>query len=204
MHDKPTLTYFDFHGGRGEDCRLALFIAGVAFNDDRVKGADWKQRKASTPFGSIPVFQLPGRDGQLGQSNAILRLIGRGHGLHPEDLWEAAHHDALMDVAEELRQVVGATLRIQDEDEKKRARGDLATGLIQQWATNVSKQITGPLISGDDLHVADLKLYVLLNWFISGSLDHIPADVFKNHPRLTGLHAAVKNHPKVVEYYAQW
>ena len=34
------LTYFDFHGGRGEPARLALFIGGIAFEDDRVKPAD--------------------------------------------------------------------------------------------------------------------------------------------------------------------
>ena len=29
------LTYFDFHGGRGEPVRLALTMGGVPFEDDR-------------------------------------------------------------------------------------------------------------------------------------------------------------------------
>ena len=33
---KLKLTYFDFHGGRGEPARLALSIGGIAFEDDRV------------------------------------------------------------------------------------------------------------------------------------------------------------------------
>ena len=32
---KLKLTYFDFHGGRGEPARLALSIGGIAFEDDR-------------------------------------------------------------------------------------------------------------------------------------------------------------------------
>ena len=39
------LTYFDFHGGRGEPARLALSIGGIPFDDDRVAFADWEQRK---------------------------------------------------------------------------------------------------------------------------------------------------------------
>ena len=31
------LTYFDFHGGRGEPARIALSIGGIPFEDDRVK-----------------------------------------------------------------------------------------------------------------------------------------------------------------------
>src|SRR6266850_401060 len=54
---KLKLTYFDFHGGRGEPARLALSIAGIPFEDDRVLGADWARRKPSTPFGSLPEDQ---------------------------------------------------------------------------------------------------------------------------------------------------
>ena len=90
---KPKLTYFDFPGGRGEDSRIALHIAGVDFEDDRVKFADWAALKPSTPFGSIPVLTIEGK-GQLAQSNTILRFIGANHGLHPSDPWLAGQHDA--------------------------------------------------------------------------------------------------------------
>lgn len=32
----PTLTYFDFDGSRGLECRLALHVAGVPFQDVRI------------------------------------------------------------------------------------------------------------------------------------------------------------------------
>ena len=36
---KPRLTYFDQAASRGEECRLALFIAGVDFEDNRIPRA---------------------------------------------------------------------------------------------------------------------------------------------------------------------
>ena len=69
------LTYFDFHGGRGEPARLALSIGGIAFEDDRVPFSDWERRKPDTPFGTLPTLE---RDGQtVAQSNAINRYVGK-------------------------------------------------------------------------------------------------------------------------------
>ena len=68
---KLKLTYFDFHGGRGEPARLALSLAGIPFEDDRVLGTDWPRRKPSTPFGSLPVLEVDGAI--VTQSNGINR-----------------------------------------------------------------------------------------------------------------------------------
>ena len=59
---KLKLTYFDFHGGRGEVARIAFFIGDVPFEDDRVKGADWAALKPNTPFGGIPVLTVDGQE----------------------------------------------------------------------------------------------------------------------------------------------
>ena len=83
---KTKLTYFDFSGSRGEECRLALFLADVPFEDERLTRAQWADRQASAPFGGLPILTVEGHP-PLGQSNSILRLIGREHGLHPTDSW---------------------------------------------------------------------------------------------------------------------
>jgi glutathione S-transferase len=114
---KPKLTYFDAPTSRGEECRLALHIAGVAFDDIRLKREEWPALKPTTPFGSLPLLEMPGQP-PLGQSNAILALIGRLNGLHPTDLFEAARHEAMMGHVEDLRGAVTPTLRITDEAEK--------------------------------------------------------------------------------------
>src|SRR6266850_1924595 len=76
---KLKLTYFDFHGGRGEPARLALAIGGIVFEDDRVAFADWGRRKANTPFGGLPLLEVDGEI--IAQSNGINRYVGKlaGH-----------------------------------------------------------------------------------------------------------------------------
>ena len=68
---KAKLIYFDAPVSRGEECRLALHVVGLPFEDERVNRDQWAARKASTPFGALPVLTVEGR--QLAQSNAILR-----------------------------------------------------------------------------------------------------------------------------------
>lgn len=196
-----TLSYFDFHGGRGEDCRLALHLAGADWADDRVKGATWGERKPATPFGAMPVLEVAGR-GTIAQSNAILVYLGRTFGLHPTDPFEAARHEMLMHAAEDLRTRLTPSLAISDPDAKKAAREALATDTIPAWGAQVEAQLgDGPFVGGDALNVADLKLHVLYKWFASGTLDHIPTDVLSGCPKLTGIYEAVKAHPGVVAYY---
>jgi glutathione S-transferase len=201
---KPKLTYFDAPVSRGEECRLALHLAGVDFEDNRVRRPDWLAVKASTPFGSVPVLEWPGH-APLPQSNAILVLVGRLHGLHPRDEFEAARHEAMMAHVEDLRHNVGPTLRIADETEKKKAREALATGYLPAWGANAEKFITGdgPFFGGAKLHVVDLKLYIAVRWFASGTVDHVPATIFAGHPRLMRLHEAVRDDARVKAWYAR-
>ena len=51
---KPKLTYFDGAWSRGEECRLAVHVAGVDFEDRRIKREEWLDLKPETPFGSLP------------------------------------------------------------------------------------------------------------------------------------------------------
>src|SRR4051812_25429197 len=99
---KPKLTYFDAPVSRGEECRLAFAIAGVEFEDNRIKRDDWPSLKPKTPFGSLPTLEYPGQP-VLAQSNALLALIGRRHGVHPKDDLQAQRHEAIMQYGEDLR-----------------------------------------------------------------------------------------------------
>jgi glutathione S-transferase len=201
---KPRLIYFDAPVSRGEECRLALHLAGVDFEDVRIARADWPALKPETPFGCLPVLELPGL-APLGQSNAILVLIGRRHGLHPKDDFEAARHEAVMCHVEDLRAHVTPTLRITDETEKKKARGALAESYIPTWAAFTERQIAdkGPFFAGEKLHVVDLKLHRMVHWFASGVIDHIPTTVFAAFPKLNRVHDAVRDHEGVKAWYAR-
>jgi len=198
----PTLTYFDIPTSRGEECRLALFIAGVPFTDERLNQEQWAARKASAPFGALPVFTMEGRP-PLAQSNAILRMLGSQHGLLPADAWESARHEAVMCSVEEMRAKLGPSLRIKDPDEKKKAREALANDYFPEWAGHIEKQIVGPFLGGAQLSVADLKLFVSTSSILKGVVDFIPPTTFSAFPKLLAAVEAVKTHPKVVAWYAR-
>jgi glutathione S-transferase len=200
---RTKLTYFDAPVSRGEECRLALHIAGVDFEDDRIKPADWPALKPKTPFGSLPVLEIPGHP-PLGQSTAILVLIGRMHGLHPKENFEAARHEAMMQHVEDLRANVSPTMRIKDEAEKKAVREQLVATFLPSWAGHAEKQVgDGPFFGGAALHVVDLKIYMAMRWFKSGALDHIPPTVFDAFPRLNRIYDAVLNHAGVKSWAAK-
>lgn len=195
--NKPRLIYFDFAASRGEECRIALHLAGVDFEDVRVPMKDWPDMKASTPFGALPVLELPGKPA-LAHSNAILVFIGRQHQLHPSDDFEAARHEAIMCAVEDIRHTISPTLRIADPDQKKAAREALAANELKTWASRIERQLgDGPFVGGALLQVADIKLYMMARWLTSGVLDHIPTTVLDHCPKFLRLHQAVAEHAGV-------
>ena len=199
----PKLTYFDMAASRGEECRLAFVIAGVPFEDRRIKREDWPAMKPTTPFGSLPVLELPGQP-PLAQSNAILALIGRLHGLHPIDPYEAARHEALMAHVEDLRATITPTMRLKDDAEKKAAREVLSETYIPAWGKYAEAQIgDGPFFGGLRPNVVDTKIHMTLRWFKGGALDHIPATVLDAFPKLNRVHDAVRDLDAVKAWYAR-
>ena len=201
--NKPKLIYFDAPVSRGEECRLALHLAGVDFEDERIKSADWPALKEQMPYGAMPVLVLPGH-APLAQSNAILVLIGRRYGLHPIDDFDAARHEGMMQHVEDLRAAVGPSMRMKDADEKRAAREALVAGFLPAWARSAEKNILGePFFAGAKLHVVDLKLHMAVRWFLGGKVDHVPATIFAAYPRLMRVHDAVRDHPGVKSWYAK-
>jgi glutathione S-transferase len=199
---KYKLTYFDLSGSRGEECRLALFVAGVDFEDNRISNEAWQALKPTSPYGALPILELAGRP-PLAQTNAILAYVGRSHGLHPSDPWEAARHEAILAAGEELRAAIGPSGKLTDPAEKQKAREALASGYLQTWGSHLERQISGPFVAGERIQVADIKLFQIITSFKKGVLDHIPSGVFSAFPKLEGVYEAVARHPKIVEWRAK-
>ena len=201
---KLKLTYFDFHGGRGEPARLALSISGIPFEDDRVAGADWPTRKPDTPFGALPVLEVDGQT--LAQSNAINRYVGKLTDLYPADAWQAALCDEVMEAVEDINTKLVATLFL-PEEEKRAQREALVRGPLPFYLTRLQQRLEtkgGRYFAADRLTVADLKVFVLIRQLKSGVLDHVPADLPDNvAPKLVEHYERVRNDPRVQAYYAK-
>lgn len=199
------LTYFDIHGGRAEPARLALYIGGIAFEDDRISFREFGAKRASYPFKRVPLLQIDGVD--LSQGNSINRYVGKLAGLYPTDALQAAYCDEAMDAVEDIVSQQVVTMSIQDEAEKKAAREALAEGPIALYLQGIQTMLEargGEYFADGQLTVADLKVMVWVRSLRSGILDYIPADLpDKLAPKLVEHLERVLAHPKVAEYYAR-
>lgn len=199
---KLKLTYFDFDGGRGEPARLALHIGGIAFEDNRIAGKDWPALRGKTPFLAMPTLEADGK--LVSQSNSINRYIGKLTGLYPKDDWQALLCDEVMDAAEDISTRIGQTIDL-PADAKKRAREELAGGLITHYLEQLQTKLKaagGEYFADQRLTVADLKVFMWTRWLRSGVLDHIPKDLVDRVAPLLVEHCdRVASHPKIAEYY---
>ena len=198
------LTYFDFHGGRGEPVRLALTMGGVPFEDDRVAVVDWPQRKEGTPLGALPVLEVDGK--ALSQSNSIMRYVAKLTGLYPSDFWQAALCDEAMDAVEDVTNEIQRTMFVTD-DEKKVRREELAEGQIPLYLKRLNQNLAahgGRYFADDRLTIADLKVAMLIRQLRSGILDHISTDLpDRVAPELVEHFQRVMKDPAIAAYYAK-
>ena len=96
----PQLIYFDLYA-KAEPIRLLLNHAKVAFEDVRMTGNMWAERKANIPAGQVPVWITD--DGKVyNQSHAILRALGIEHGYYGETFEERWAADMVLDTYDDL------------------------------------------------------------------------------------------------------
>ena len=136
---KPKLTYFDAPVSRGEECRLALHIAGIDFEDDRIKGPDWPALKPKTPYGSMPVSRCRAtRRSRTRTRSSPHRPAARPPSQGRLRGGAARGHDGARRGAAAPRRSDDAH---KDEAEKKAAREAIAQTYLPTWAGFAEKQI---------------------------------------------------------------
>lgn len=199
---KLKLTYFDFDGGRGETIRLALVLGNVPFEDDRVTREKWKQIKSQQPFGALPVLYVDGVP--LAQSNAISRYVGKLADMYPSDPWQAALCDETLETVEEMTMHIGSTISLPDE-EKKKKRLLLASETLPVFLKGLDRRLKssgGTYFANQQLTIADIKVYDLIQWVSSGILDHIPQDLVELNASSLMRHCEmIKSDPRIKSYY---
>jgi glutathione S-transferase len=199
------LTYFDFHGGRGEPARLALHMGGIAFEDKRFAGADFAEVRKSTPLGQVPTLHVDGV--QVTQSDAITRYVGKLTGLYPTDAYQALLCDEVLDAVEDANIKLGNTFGLTG-DALKQARDALVAGplpLYLGWLQSQLQAHGGEYFADNRLTVADLKVFVFVRGLNSGHLDHVPTDlVEKVAPAINAHLQRIAQTPAVAQYYAKF
>ena len=200
-----TLTYFDFHGGRGEPARLALHIGGIAFEDKRFAPADFAEIRKSAPLGQVPTLHVDGV--AVTQSDAITRYAGKLAGLYPQDAFQALLCDEVLQAVEDANTQVGASFGLTG-DAQKDARAKLVAGPLPKYLGWLQSQLLahgGAFFADGRLTIADLKVFVFLRGLMSGHLDHVPTDLVAQHaPHLAAHVQRIAQTPAVAQYYASF
>lgn len=201
--NKLKLTYFDFDGGRAEPARLAMHIGGIAFEDHRFASKDFAEIRKTTPLNQVPTLLV--NEVQVTQSDAITRYVGKLAGLYPTDEFQALLCDEVMSALEDLNFELGVTFGMTG-DALKSAREALATGPFPLYLRWLQKQLEahgGEYFSDNRLTIADLKAFVMLRWFSSGVLDHIPSGLVEAEaPMLKAYMDRTAALPAIAQYYA--
>lgn len=200
---KIKLTYFDIDGGRAEPTRIAMSIAGIDFEDCRVSFAQFREMRAGTPLGALPVVEIDGV--VYTQSNAMNRYFGKQAGLYPSDPWQAFLCDEILEITEDATSALSRTFGLQGE-ELERARAELTNGMYTRCLELLDARLEaagGGYFADNRLTVADLKVYLWIKRLKSGDLDHVPADLpDRIAPRLVRHMQRIDAEPGVAAYYA--
>jgi glutathione S-transferase len=200
-----TLTYFD-SPGRAEPIRVALHIAGVPFEDRRLKFPAFNEAKTkgSFPLGSVPVLDVDGFS--IPQTGAILRYVARlaDTGLYPTDLHAALLVDSVLDCFNDtLSHGLFPSLRERDPEKKVEMRRAFASGpmaMVYRFAEQCLERSGGPFVAGATLSIADLVVATQTLGVQSGALDGLGPDDVAPFPRVRQLTEAYLADPRVAAY----
>lgn len=189
--------------GRAEAVRLSFHIAGIPFEDDRIQFADWPKVKPTMPYGMVPVLYVDGKP--LAQTNALVRYAGKKSGLYPNCPLEAARVDEILDTTYDFTNCLlrygGDDQKVKNAEGKKVIETDTPNlmGALEKRIMSFGK---GPWVVGNELTVADLAVFNIVAFVKSGFKDYVPMCLLNKYERVTESYEAVRNHPKVMEWYA--
>ena len=193
---------------RAEVLRVSLFIKDIPFEDIRVSREEFVHliktgflpNGKKAPFHQLPVIEAEGKI--IGQTGAIARYCGKAANLYADDNLKAAKIDQIIDAASDITNLVSPTIREKDLDKKMEDRKLLVNKLLPRWFRYLEN-----LLSEDEstwfvekMSIADVAIWRLLGWLISGIIDGIHTSIIDDFPKLKNVHHQVHTHPKVQEW----
>lgn len=192
------LTYFDMKG-RAESVRLAFTIGDVEFEDERIAGPEFQERreKGTFPFKSLPAMTVDGET--YAESDGLLRYAGKLSGLYPECAKAAMKVDMVVSV---LETIISSLFKSNTSE----ARSAFVNETIPRYVGAINdmyKKSDGPYLIGDKLSIADLKVYcTLIPLNDAKTLDHVPAGTIEEYKALMKMFETLTSLEKVKEWNA--
>tara|TARA_Y100000287_G_scaffold168504_1_gene152732 strand:+ start:69 stop:716 length:648 start_codon:yes stop_codon:yes gene_type:complete len=194
---------------RAEVLRVSLFISNIPFEDVRISREEfinmiktgYLPNGKKVPFHQLPVIEVDGEI--IGQTGAIARYCGKISNLYSKDNINAAKIDQIIDAATDITNLVSPTIREKDEQKKVEDRLLLKNKLLPRWfryLENILSESTSDWFVENKMTIADIAMWRLLGWLISGIIDGIPTTIVDSYPKLKNIHTNVHHHPKVQEW----
>ena len=194
---------------RAEVLRVSLFISNIPFEDVRISREEfinmiktgYLPNGKKVPFHQLPVIEIDGEI--IGQTGAIARYCGKISNLYSNDNINAAKIDQIIDAATDITNLVSPTIREKDEQKKIEDRLLLKNKLLPRWfryLENILSESTSDWFVENKMTIADIAMWRLLGWLISGIIDGIPTTIVDSYPKLKNIHTNVHHHPKVQEW----
>ena len=194
---------------RAEVLRVSLFISNTPFEDVRISREEfinmiktgYLPNGKKVPFHQLPVIEVDGEI--IGQTGAIARYCGKISNLYSNDKINAAKIDQIIDAATDITNLVSPTIREKDEQKKIEDRLLLKNKLLPRWfryLENILSESTSDWFVENKMTIADIAMWRLLGWLISGIIDGIPTTIVDSYPKLKNIHTNVHHHPKVQEW----
>jgi len=194
---------------RAEVLRVSLFISNIPFEDVRISREEfinmiktgYLPNGKKVPFHQLPVIEVDGEI--IGQTGAIARYCGKISNLYSNDNINAAKIDQIIDAATDITNLVSPTIREKDEQKKVEDRLLLKNKLLPRWfryLENILLESTSDWFVENKMTIADIAMWRLLGWLISGIIDGIPTTIVDSYPKLKNIHTNVHHHPKVQEW----
>ena len=194
---------------RAEVLRVSLFISNIPFEDVRISREEfinmiktgYLPNGKKVPFHQLPVIEVDGEI--IGQTGAIARYCGKISNLYSNDNINAAKIDQIIDAATDITNLVSPTIREKDEQKKVEDRLILKNKLLPRWfryLENILSESASDWFVENKMTIADIAMWRLLGWLISGIIDGIPTTIVDSYPKLKNIHTNVHHHPKVQEW----
>jgi glutathione S-transferase len=198
-----SLQYFNIPG-RAEPSRLALRLAKIPFQDDRIAFGTWKDIKQEIrPWGTVPVLTADGE--AVYQSQNIHLYVGSFTGFIPENFRDQLKMRECMFALDDCVAAFGPTNVITDPEKKLEARAALCVpgGKLHDVLTRFEEFLGDrSVVVGDKLSMADLSLFAMLGSLICGVFDGIPKTLLESFPKLATYFKGIASRPDIQEAYA--
>jgi glutathione S-transferase len=154
------------------------------------------------PFKQLPALCVDGNS--ICQTGAIARFCGKISNLYPDDIFECAQIDQIIDLLTDMNVLIRPAMIEKDSLKKSNMRKELSETLlpnkIQLLEELISDKDDKEFCVGNKISIADLGVWRVMGWLSTGVIDGISSDILKPFPCVTRVCQHIADNPKVVEW----